>query len=114
MFAPAIRVLTGRAAALIAIVCAVILALVLGLTVQAAERTRLRLQARVDTLSQQLAVTLAAQKVQTAACGHASSATATAAGAREDPARRLMQPPPGFDVCARMESADQAVLDSLG
>jgi hypothetical protein len=32
----------------------------------------------------------------------------------ETVAQRLVkEPPAGFDVCARMESADQAVLDSL-
>jgi hypothetical protein len=82
-----------------------------------ATRTEAQLRARISQL--------AAQDARTGALLHAKLTACQAATAREAKdalrpasvearAQRLAQgEPQGFDVCARMESADRAVLENL-
>ena len=70
---------------------------------QAAERTRLTLRAELN------ACQAGAAARQAEATAPAATATATPLGAR----RLLEQQPEGIDACARMESADRAVLSNL-
>jgi hypothetical protein len=114
MPASLVQILTSRAAGPIATLLAAALAVALWLNWSAAENTRARLETRIAALDKQLTIAVATQRAQVAACAAGQQAVIAAAGRKPTPAERLMQQPEGFDVCARMESADQAVLDSLG
>jgi Tfp pilus assembly protein PilX len=87
-------------------------------TVLAAQRNEQALQARIAALTvenQRNAVVLHARL---AACeGGPADVAARAASVSATPEERAQRltgtEPVGFDVCARMESADRAVLESL-
>jgi hypothetical protein len=113
MLSSVIRVLTGRTAAVLAMLAALALAVALGSVWTAAGRNEARLETRIAALHEQLARSVALQKAEAAACQVAAEQKRVAAGAAGDPTARLLQAPEGFDVCARMESADAAVLGSL-
>lgn len=112
--------ITSRAAGPIAAVVAAALAVVLAASWLSWEASRAGYEARIADLSRQAERSQSLWKAQLAAC-HASSgsqrvATASAAVAPasgEDPAELLERQPEGIDACARMESADQAVLSNL-
>jgi hypothetical protein len=96
----------------------VVLAIALAASLAGWSHERAELQGRIAALTQQGARTQAVWKAQLAACHAASgppqAVRATGAVQGDDAARRLLaQGPEGIDVCARMESADQAVLSTL-
>lgn len=113
MLSSVIRALTGRTAAVMAILAALALAMALGSVWSAAKRDEARSQIRIAALQEQLARSLAVQKAEAAACLAAGDQKRLVRGKAADAAARLLQAPEGFDVCARMESADAAVLGSL-
>jgi hypothetical protein len=96
----------------------VALAIVLVAALTAWRHERSTLHARIADLTQQAERAQVVWKAQLAAC-HAATPTRQVAQAAEaeggdDAARRLLaRGPEGIDGCARMESADQAVLATL-
>lgn len=109
--------LTGRAGALGFITLSIVLAIALAAALAGWRQDHASLQRRLADMSEQAERSQAVWKAQVAAC-HAASAprrTVQASGPEgEDPAHRLLaQGPEGIDGCARMESADQAVLATL-
>ncbi len=88
----------------------------LAVNLSARQMERQAYQARIAELSRDAERAEALSKAQLAAC-HAVSrpdqrlTEAVYAGAGDE--RRLLQRPEGIDACARMESADQAVLSNL-
>ena len=116
-----VRALTSRVAGPVATATAIVLAVLLAVTWTAAERTRAQLESQVTVLTRQ-AEGAAGWQARLASCeatraGMARglhAASNSAGGTPEERARRLAaEAPAGFDVCARMESADQAVLNTL-
>jgi hypothetical protein len=111
-------VLTGRLGALGFLTLSVVLAIALAVSLAAASRERAGLRARISEITQQNARSQAVWKAQLSACQAATSPRPmlqTGGPTRGDEAaqRLLAQGPEGIDVCARMESADQAVLSTL-
>jgi hypothetical protein len=132
MLAPILQALTSRAAGPAATALCLVLTVLLAASWTSAARTRARLEGQVARRSQQLDSAGSYWQAQLANCqasggvrmtgddGAASAADQLdlprrgADASVETIARRLVkEPPAGLDVCARMESADQAVLDSL-
>jgi hypothetical protein len=132
MFAPVLQALTSRAAGPAAAALSLVLTILLVASWTSAAQSRARLEGEVARLNRQLDSAGTYWQAQLANCqaggdvrttGGDGAATAAAQldlpGPRPDAsvetiAQRLVrEPPAGFDVCARMESADQAVLDSL-
>ena len=111
-------VLTGRRSALGFLMLSVVLAMALAISLAAAGRERADLRGRIAELTQQNARSQAVWKAQLSACQAATSPrrmlqTGGPAPGDEAAQRLLAQGPEGIDVCARMESADQAVLSTL-
>jgi hypothetical protein len=99
--------------ALSLIMCALLVA-----TSVTAAHTEAQLRARIAELARQDAREGAVLHAKLAACESAlppaPSEGGKIAGSAESRAQRLAsRGPEGFDVCARMESADRAVLESL-
>jgi hypothetical protein len=121
MLTPIVQVLTSRAAGPAASALAVLLAILLAVTWTDARRTEAQLHRQVAALSRQADGVGAYWQARASRCEGAGRAGRTievaardAAGTPDEMAQRLAQEPPaGFDVCARMESADQAVLNTL-
>ena len=118
MFATLVQAFTSRLAGPIGFALALVLCGLLAVTASTAARTEATLRARVAQLSEENQKSAAVLHARLAACeGAAGGAGARVAGAEtsaEARVRRLTgSGPPGFDVCARMESADRAVLDTL-
>ncbi|WP_165830607.1 hypothetical protein [Phenylobacterium soli] len=124
------RIFTHRAAGVAWCLMALSLAVVLGVTTAQSRRQEDFLKGRIAALATHDASQLQAELVSCRATvrSYASAASAVAArqvqaettpvkAARQDPralaAELANTPPAGFDVCARMESADQAVLKAL-
>ena len=126
------RIFTHRAAGVAWCLTAVTLAAALGVTTAQARREQAFLMGRISALANHDASQLQAELVSCratvrsyAAAMSASTPRAEAApgqttrvkATRNDPkalaAELAATPPAGFDVCARMESADQAVLRTL-
>lgn len=119
------RSLTSRAAGPIASVAALGMAALLAVSWTGWQAERAALQNRIAELTQQSERSQALWRAQLSACHAAAGAerlTEAAyepreeakAGDPKDAARRLLtEQPEGIDVCARMESADQAVLSTL-
>lgn len=108
----------GRVGSLVLLALSVTLAIALAVSLIAWQRDRADLQDRIDGLTQQAARAQLAWKSQLAACTAAASPQRVmqtgGGGAGDDAAQRLLaRGPEGIDVCARMESADQAVLATL-
>jgi Tfp pilus assembly protein PilX len=87
-------------------------------TVFSAERNEAAMQARISALTAENQRNGIALHARLAACegGPADLARTRATNAALTPeqrAQRLAGEPAGFDVCARMESADRAVLETL-
>ena len=119
MLAALQRVLTSRIAGPVASALALVLAIALAASWAGWDARRAALEARIGQLEQQAGRSQALWKAQLAAC-HAAAVRPqdevreVAGGDPETAARRLLsQQPEGIDVCARMESADQAVLSTL-
>jgi hypothetical protein len=120
MLGSIIKVLTSPAVGPVATGCALLFAALLALTWTASERTRSQLESQVAVLTRQ-AEGAAGWQAQLASCEATSAgmtrglrAASSAGETAEDRAMRLAaEPPAGFDVCARMESADRAVLNTL-
>jgi hypothetical protein len=100
-------------------VLAVAMCALLVATVLAAQHNEEALQARIVTLTAENQRNALVLHARLAACegGPADQAAARAASANATPEERAQRlagnEPVGFDVCARMESADRAVLESL-
>ncbi len=99
-------------------VALVMCALLIASTVEA-ERNETVLRARIETLTAENLRNGMALHARLAACEGAPAdlariRAANAALSPEERAQRLAaKEPQGFDVCARMESADRAVLETL-
>jgi hypothetical protein len=122
MLTPIIQILTSRAAGPAASAVAALLAVLLALTWTGAQRTQAQLRGELAQLSREANTVGAYWQTRATSCEGASPSQARtievaaqdAKASPEDKARRLAnEPPAGFDVCARMESADQAVLNAL-
>ena len=118
MFAPIVRALTSRVAGPTATGVAAVLAVLLGLSWSSAAHTRAELEGRIARLNGQLnAATVYWQAPLAPGAARPALAEAPPAPGEASPekiAERLVnEAPAGFDTCARMESADQAVLNSL-
>jgi hypothetical protein len=115
------RVFSHRVAAPLASLLAVVLAVALALTIGQARQEEAFLKQRIVALSAQDTSQLQAQLTscratvktfgQALAVTHAR--TTQVSNGHVTAADLVGNPPAGFDVCARMESADQAVLNSL-
>ena len=116
MLASIIQILSSRYMTLAALVVVSVLGVVLFVTSVSAARTEAQLRSRIAELTRVNARQGAYWNAKLSAC----EARPTAGSERvtdvspEGRARRLAtREPAGFDVCARMESADRAVLESL-
>lgn len=115
------RFLVNPATGLIAIAVALALALLLGMASSAWESERTGYQARIAEMGRAAEKAEAGFRMELASCQAAGSARQVtteaefaARGPTPEGARRLLeQQPEGIDACARMESADQAVLSNL-
>jgi hypothetical protein len=101
-------------------VVALALAVLLSASVVQGHRQKAELDARVAKLARQLNDSGSYWRARAVACevggrgGKAGVRPAKGGERDEDAATRLASnPPAGFDVCARMESADAAVLSTL-
>lgn len=106
---------SGRSAAMAAGFLSLFLAGALAVTWTSARKTEARLTSRIAELSRELAEARTLQAA-CAAPGEARAPVIAVADTKNPThlAERLAsEPPAGFDVCARMESADQAVLSTL-
>ena len=115
---PLMRVLTSPWAGFVAMLAVVVLGLALTFTSLTAARTEAALRAKIAALVTENRQVGAVWGAKLAACevGGGSARGRVTAAALSDAARaqQLAQnAPAGFDVCARMESADQAVLKAL-
>lgn len=117
------QALTSRTAGPIASVAALAMGALLAVSWTAWQAERTALQGRIAELTQNSDRSQALWRAQLSACHAAAGAERLTQAAYEPPqdakdakdaARRLLtQQPEGIDVCARMESADQAVLSTL-
>ena len=116
MFRPLIQAFTSPLAGPIGFALALAMCGLLVATSMTAARNEAALRARIGDLTAQNLRTGAVLHARLAACegatpgGASRGVTVTSAQARAD---RLSGSPAGFDVCARMESADRAVLETL-
>jgi hypothetical protein len=114
-----VRLMTHRAAGPVASALAVALAGALAVNVSARGVERQAYEARIAELARNAERSQALWRAQLTAChaaGETQRLTRTAypAGAAAGDARQLLErQPEGIDACARMESADQAVLSNL-
>ena len=117
MIAIVLRALTSRHAGPLATFLVIVLGLALMVTSISAGRTEAGLHARIADLTRANARLANYWQAWLRTCEAAAAdgtSQALAKGSPEARARRLAaQAPTGFDVCARMESADQAVLRTL-
>jgi len=116
---PFVRALTSPWAGFVAMIAVIVLGLALAYTSLTAARSEAALRAKIAALVAENRQTGAVLSAKLAACevagatGRGGRVTA-AALSNEARAQQLAQnAPAGFDVCARMESADQAVLETL-
>lgn len=123
------RIFSHRAAGPLWCGVALVLAVTLGLTSLQAHRKEAFLRGRIAALASHDASQLQAELVSCRATVHSYAAAMTASGPRgpampgqttqvhatpgEVAEQLASTSPAGFDVCARMESADQAVLKAL-
>lgn len=114
------QILVNPATGLVAIAVAVALAVALGVTSANWRAEKGRYEARIQELTRASEKAEAGFRIELASCRAVGEARATpeprvtAEGGTPAGARRLLeQQPEGIDACARMESADQAVLSNL-
>ena len=116
MLASIFQLLTGRYVTLISLIAVGVLGAVLFATSVSATRTEAQLRGRIAQLTEINARQGAYWNAKLSACeaGPADRTEKVADLSPEGRARRLAaSEPAGFDVCARMESADRAVLETL-
>ncbi len=112
------QALSGRWLALAAVIAIIALGLALTATSLSAARNEAALRHQIAELVRQNRQAGAVWGAKLAACetggvtgrGRVTSAALSAADRARELARNS---PAGFDVCARMESADQAVMETL-
>ena len=102
----------------IATAAAVALAVALGMSAAGWQAQRARYEARIVELNQTAERNQATLRTRLASCHAAGDArrlgAKVAEGRTPEGARQLLeQEPEGIDACARMESADRAVLSNL-
>lgn len=115
------QILMSPATGMIAIAVALALAVALGTGATSWQSERARYEARIVELTRAAEKAEAGFRTELASCRAAGEARQIAGGVRyaaqgatPEGARRLLeQQPEGIDACARMESADQAVLSNL-
>jgi hypothetical protein len=111
------HVLTSSVTGPVATAVALALAVALGLASNNWDGQRARYEARIAELTRSSERAQASLRTQLAACHAAGDVRrVTEAGYTQKPggARQLLeQAPEGIDACARMESADRAVLSNL-
>ena len=111
------RALTGRAAGFVGLGVSLALAVTLGMAWTGWEADKAALEAQVAGLTQKAERSRSLWKAQLAACHAAAGSrrlTEAAYDLPEADARALLEgQPEGIDACARMESADRAVLSNL-
>ncbi len=111
------RLHPGRIVGLLALAGVIVLGAALIATATSAGRTEAALRARIAELTRvnaRQAIYWQARLQACEAAGPGQGGDGLAHASAEDRARRLAAAQPaGFDVCARMESADQAVLQTL-
>lgn len=111
------RVLTHPVVGSVSIAAALVLAVWLGLATTSWQAERERLETRVLELTRRAERSEAGLRQELAACrAEAPSPAQVAAapqGGRGNARVLLERQPEGIDACARMESADQAVLQNL-
>ena len=117
---PVMRVFTSPWAGLVAMIMVIVLGLALIATSLTAARTETALRSRIAALTAENRQTAAVWGAKLAACqaggipaGRANRVTAAALSNTARAQQLAQNAPAGFDVCARMESADQAVLETL-
>jgi hypothetical protein len=115
---PLMRVLASRWLTFACFAVIIALGAVLTTTVLTATRTETALRARIAALGSENRQAAAVWRAKLAACEvgavQRGSRVTPAALSNEARAKELAQKAPaGFDVCARMESADRAVLETL-
>lgn len=116
MLRTVLQAFTSRAAGPVGFALALMLCAALVATSVSARRTEQGLRQRIETLAAENQRNGLALHARLAACesGPADRQGASAALTPQERARRLAaKEPVGFDVCARMESADRAVLETL-
>lgn len=132
MFGGITRIVTHKAAGVGWCVTALALAAALGVTTAQSHRNEAFLKGRIAALATHDASQLQAELVSCRATVKSYAAAMSASGPRGETApghptpvshaggdakalaaELANTPPAGFDVCARMESADQAVLKAL-
>jgi hypothetical protein len=118
MFRTLIQAFTSPVAGPVGFALAIAMCAMLITTVVAAQRNETVLRGRVAALTAENQRNGLALHARLAACegGPADLARIRATNASQSPeqrAQRLSGEPAGFDVCARMESADRAVLETL-
>ncbi|MCR5875064.1 hypothetical protein LRS10_13255 [Phenylobacterium sp. J426] len=115
------RALTHRIATLAAATAALVMGVLLAISWSSWTAERSALERRISELTQQADRSQSLWKAQLAACHAAAdpdkrlteAAYEAPADTRAAARRLLTERPEGIDVCARMESADQAVLSTL-
>ena len=115
---PLMRVITSPWAGLVAMVMVIVLGLALIATSLTAARTETALRGRIAAMAAENRQTAAVWGAKLAACevGAVQNGSRVTAAALSNEARAkelAKNAPAGFDVCARMESADRAVLETL-
>ncbi|MFL5294898.1 MAG: hypothetical protein ACJ798_00820 [Phenylobacterium sp.] len=118
MFRRLLQAFSHPVAGLLGFSLAVFMCGLLVATSVTAARTEAQLRARINQLAAQDARTGALLHAKLVACESATPEAreqrASTPSSLEARAQRLAgREPQGFDVCARMESADRAVLESL-
>jgi len=119
MLRTVLQAFTSPVAGPVGFVLSIAMCALLVTTTISARRDEQALQTRIQTLTDQNERNGIALHARLAACesGPADQASRQAANAALTPQQRAerlaAKEPVGFDVCARMESADRAVLDTL-
>jgi hypothetical protein len=119
MFRTLLQAFTSPLAGPVGFVLALVMCGLLVATTIAAERNETTLRGRIAALTEENQRNGLALHARLAACegGPADVARNRLANANATPEERAQQlasnEPVGFDVCARMESADRAVLETL-
>lgn len=118
MFRTFIQAFTSPVAGPVGFALALTLCGMLAVTSVSAQRNEASLRARIVALSAENQKVGVALHARLAACEGAPTdlprmRALNANLTPEQRARRLSGQPAGFDVCARMESADRAVLETL-
>ncbi|MDB5435907.1 MAG: hypothetical protein JWR47_2164 [Phenylobacterium sp.] len=118
MFRTLMQAFMSPVAGPVGFVLAIAMCGLLVVTAMTAQRNEAALRERISVLTVENIRNGMALHARLAACEGgpadlARSRQANGAASVEDRTKRLSGEPAGFDVCARMESADRAVLETL-